>query len=589
MKINLKYFFLLFAITFMVNNSFAKEKKKKKKSETTKTIAPKSKKEEIAIESIYIEGVQANILGNRQEALNKFNEVLRRDTENDAAMFQLAKIYYQAGAVEQCVTYCQRAIKINPNNEYYYVYLAEALGEYGMYSDASKTYESLVKLKPKEYDYYFDWAYMLSQAKLYKESINVLNLVEQKTGISENLIMLKQPLWIQLNKIDEAVSDVEKLIELYPREENYYLNIAEIYEANNLTEKALQTYERLNTKIPESSAALVGIAEIYRKKNDTKKYEDYLSKVFDNKNIDIDNKILAVIPLLEKMGKDSTLNQPVLEMVEMIYKNHPNDIKAISAKADVLYNLDKKEEALEYYKKAIQVNPDSLPGTVWVQSYILAAELEKYDDLILISEKGIQYDDNDAFGYFYNAIAYQQKKQYQKATNSARTGIEIAEKESINNYNKQLKLQMLILLGDVSFELKDYTLMDSAYEAALEIDPNNATLLNNYAYYLTERDMNFEKAERMSKKSNLLVDNNAAFIDTYAWIMFKMKNYKEALKWIEEAISLPGATERPDILEHYGEILYKMGRKSEALQQWKNAIEKGADKHKIDEKIKNAK
>lgn len=589
MKINLKYFFLLFTITFMVNNSFAKEKKKKKKSETTKTIAPKSKNEEIAIESIYIEGVQANILGNRQEALNKFNEVLKRDTENDAAMFQLAKIYYQAGAVEQCVTYCQRAIKINPNNEYYYVYLAEALGEYGMYSDASKTYESLVKLKPKEYDYYFDWAYMLSQAKLYKESINVLNLVEQKTGISENLIMLKQPLWIQLNKIDEAVSDVEKLIELYPREENYYLNIAEIYEANNLTEKALQTYERLNIKIPESSAALVGIAEIYRKKNDTKKYEEYLSKVFDNKNIDIDNKILAVIPLLEKMGKDSTLNQPVLEMVEMIYKNHPNDIKAISAKADVLYNLDKKEEALEYYKKAIQVNPDSLPGTVWVQSYILAAELEKYDDLILISEKGIQYDDNDAFGYFYNAIAYQQKKQYQKATNSARTGIEIAEKESINNYNKQLKLQMLILLGDVSFELKDYTLMDSAYEAALEIDPNNATLLNNYAYYLTERDMNFEKAERMSKKSNLLVDNNAAFIDTYAWIMFKMKNYKEALKWIEEAISLPGATERPDILEHYGEILYKMGRKSEALQQWKNAIEKGADKHKIDEKIKNAK
>jgi tetratricopeptide (TPR) repeat protein len=589
MKINLKYFFLLFAITFMVNNSFAKEKKKKKKSETTKTIAPKSKKEEIAIESIYIEGVQANILGNRQEALNKFNEVLRRDTENDAAMFQLAKIYYQAGAVEQCVTYCQRAIKINPNNEYYYVYLAEALGEYGMYSDASKTYESLVKLKPKEYDYYFDWAYMLSQAKLYKESINVLNLVEQKTGISENLIMLKQPLWIQLNKIDEAVSDVEKLIELYPREENYYLNIAEIYEANNLTEKALHTYERLNTKIPESSAALVGIAEIYRKKNDTKKYEEYLSKVFDNKNIDIDSKILAVIPLLEKMGKDSTLNQPVLEMVEMIYKNHPNDIKAISAKADVLYNLDKKEEALEYYKKAIQVNPDSLPGTVWVQSYILAAELEKYDDLISISEKGIQYDDNDAFGYFYNAIAHQQKKQYQKATNSARTGIEIAQKESINNYNKQLKLQMLILLGDVSFELKDYTLMDSAYEAALEIDPNNATLLNNYAYYLTERDMNFEKAERMSKKSNLLVDNNAAFIDTYAWIMFKMKNYKEALKWIEEAISLPGATERPDILEHYGEILYKMGRKSEALQQWKNAIEKGADKHKIDEKIKTAK
>ena len=156
-------------------------------------------------------------------------------------------------------------------------------------------------------------------------------------------------------------------------------------------------------------------------------------------------------------------------------------------------------------------------------------------------------------------------------------------------FTPQLKLQMLISLGDISFELKNYTRSDSSYEAALEIDPNNATVLNNYAYYLSERDDKLEKAERMSKKSNLLVDNNSAFIDTYAWIMYKMKNYKEALEWMEQAMELPDAVERPELLTHYGDILYKLGQTDKAIEQWEKALQKGGDKTALESKIKNRK
>ena len=156
-------------------------------------------------------------------------------------------------------------------------------------------------------------------------------------------------------------------------------------------------------------------------------------------------------------------------------------------------------------------------------------------------------------------------------------------------YTPQLKLQMLISLGDVAFELKKYETSDSAYDAALEIDPNNATVLNNYAYYLSERNIKLEKAERMSKKSNLLVDNNSAFIDTYAWIMYKMKNYKEALEWMEQAMQIPDSKERAELLSHYGDILYKVGRVDDAMQQWQKAIDKGGDKILLQDKIKNKK
>lgn len=289
------------------------------------------------------------------------------------------------------------------------------------------------------------------------------------------------------------------------------------------------------------------------------------------------------------MGNDTTSQHSVYDMAEMIYKSHPNDVKAICMKADVLYNISKKEEALGEYMKAIYLQPDSIPGTVWVQTYVLAGELQKIDTLIQLSEMGIKADSNDVFGYFYNALAHQQKKQFKAAETSAILGLSKISKNGISIYNNQLRLQLLITLGDVSFELKQYAQMDSAYESALEIDPNNATLLNNYAYYLSERNVNLEKAEKMSKKSNLLEDNNSAFIDTYAWIMYKLKNYKEALVWIEEALSLPEAANRAELLTHYGDILYENGQKEKAIEQWKLALERGGDKILLNKKINDAK
>ena len=578
--------YICFFIFVLVGaNSTLAKGEKKSKSNKNVTASPKATKEILDIQTLFIEALQSDLLGNRKDAISKYNEVLRRDPDNDAAYYELAKLYYQVNDIQQAIVNSQKAIKINPDNEYYYVYLAEALGEAGMFTEASKTYESLIKLKPKEYDYYYDWAYMLSQAKRNDEAINVLNLLENKTGVNEDLIMLKQPLWIQQNKIEEAVKDIDKLINLYPREDLYYINKAEIYSTNNMPAKAISTYENLLKIKPEDADALIGLAELYRKEDNTQKQQQYLNLLFDNPKIGIDDKIMAVIPLVEKMGEDSVYDYSLLDIADKINKNYPNNMKAIATKADVLYNLGKKEEALNEYVKLTTLHADSIPGIIWLHTYMLSGELQKIDTLLEVTRKGIEVDPDDIFGYFYNAVAHQQKKQYQQAAQAAQDGLQRIQKNGLSVYNSQFKLQSLIILGDVSYELKNYATMDSAYEAALEIDPNNATTLNNYAYYLSERDLNLIQAERMSKKANLLEDDNSAFMDTYAWIMYKMKNYKDALIWIEDALKLPDAGERPELLEHYGDILLENGRKTEAVEQWNKALEFGGNKAIIQNKI----
>jgi tetratricopeptide (TPR) repeat protein len=578
----IRYFFLVFIIT-VTAPSFAKNKDKDKGSSNVIT------KKDVEEQALFIEGMQAYILGNSQDATARFNEVLRRDPKNDASLYMLSKIAFEAGNMDKAIEYSQEAIKINPENEYYYQYLAEAKGEKQDFEGASKTYESLIRLKPREYDYYYDWAYMLSKAGKYKDAIDVYNQLEQKTGVQEELIFQKQPLFIKLGKVEESVNDIEKLVKMYPSETRYIGLIGQVYESNKMYDKAIQSYNRILAIDPNNAEALLSLADVYHKKGDIKKHDELIQQVFNNKNIDIDSKILTFIPYIEKLAKDSTMRDDVMKMADMIVATNPGNIKATIARADVLYNVGKKKEAQSEYIKAINIS--DVPQTVWIQLYILDAELEEYDSLIVHAKRGIEKNPKDAFGYFYGALGNQQKKNNSAAADILMRCFDMQRKnkENASIFTPQLKLQMLITLGDVSFELKNYDRSDSSYEAALEIDPNNATVLNNYAYYLSERDDKLEKAEKMSKKSNLLVDNNSAFIDTYAWIMYKMKNYKEALDWMEQAMQLPDALERPELLTHYGDILYKSGQTDKAILQWEKALEKGGDREVLESKIKNRK
>mgnify|MGYP000497865447 CR=1 FL=1 len=158
--------------------------------------------------------------------------------------------------------------------------------------------------------------------------------------------------------------------------------------------------------------------------------------------------------------------------------------------------------------------------------------------------------------------------------------------------DKPLKSQFYSLLGDSYNSLKKYQDSDLAFKKALEIDSNNAVVLNNYAYYVSEREEksaqnnSLEKAKRMSKKSLELEPSSSTFADTYAWILFKMQDYKNAKIWIKKSIEL-GGDKSSVIIEHYGDILIMLGEVDLALEQWNKAKIMGGASEFIDKKIQD--
>jgi Tfp pilus assembly protein PilF len=142
-------------------------------------------------------------------------------------------------------------------------------------------------------------------------------------------------------------------------------------------------------------------------------------------------------------------------------------------------------------------------------------------------------------------------------------------------------------LGDASFYCKDYAQSDKAFEDALKIDADNTYVLNNYAYFLSLRRTNLEKAEKLSKKTIELKPNDRNYMDTYGWILYQQKKYPEAAEWLKTASKLgPG---NPNILEHYGDVLFRLNKPTEALLQWNAARQAGGNSESLNKKIKDKK
>jgi tetratricopeptide (TPR) repeat protein len=212
----------------------------------------------------------------------------------------------------------------------------------------------------------------------------------------------------------------------------------------------------------------------------------------------------------------------------------------------------------------------------------IQAEQNDFEGMLKTSKESLEYFPADPLFYYFNGVSNKWFKNYDVAINSLEIGAEFV----VDNQN--LLLECYSSLADVYHTTKQYKLSDEYYEKVLEIDPNNILVLNNYAYYLSVRKTNLEKAKEMSFRSNELEPNNGTYQDTYAWVLYELKEYELAKEWLLKAL-LNGSDKSAVVVEHYGDILYRLGEVYEALNQWKKAKELGDASEFLDKKIKEGK
>ena len=171
--------------------------------------------------------------------------------------------------------------------------------------------------------------------------------------------------------------------------------------------------------------------------------------------------------------------------------------------------------------------------------------------------------------YFYLGIAYYQQQKYQEALNTYYAGLNIIPKE-----NLPLKSDFYGQIGDIYYQMGQLDQAYKAYDEALKYNDKNVVVLNNYSYFLSLEKKDLKKAERMSALCIMLEPDNATYLDTYAWSFFVQGNYTLAKIYIESALE-KDKTKSAELVDHYGDILFINGDKSNAVEHWINAKENG--------------
>ena len=153
-------------------------------------------------------------------------------------------------------------------------------------------------------------------------------------------------------------------------------------------------------------------------------------------------------------------------------------------------------------------------------------------------------------------------------------------KEAIIYYNQiiskidissQLYAEILYRRGGSYERLGDYVNSDKDLLKSIEINPDDAYVLNYLAYSWLEREYEIDLSLQMLEKAYAKRSNDPYIIDSIGWAYYLINDYVKAENFIKRAVEL--MPEDPTVNDHYGDILWKLDRKIQARYFWKNVLD----------------
>ena len=532
-------------------------------------------------DALYVDAIKARMLNDTKQEEELLRQVIKEKPQEPAPYYDLAQLSRKQKKLDQAEQLIKKAIELDGENAWYQVAYGEILEGQNKVKEAAAVFSALAQKQKYNKDYLFNAARLSEKAGDYKGAIALLDQLIQRIGSEEVILMQKQQLHLRMNDLEGAVKVAKQLIDQNPREGRYYANLADLYESNNQGDKAIEIYQKALKDFPNDPSIQYGLAEYYRKKKDMAKYDEYIRKAILNREFDDETQTTILFSYLQELNADSVRKKESLGITEQLAAQHPENPQILTLFGEVLLENDSTARAVEQFKKALAIDPARF--NVWQRLMFTYTDRKDADSLIKYSEKAMRYFPNQAMVHYLNGIGHYNKKTYPAAIKSINRAIDLKPED-----NAALLSDMYTSLGDIYNTTKDHKQSDSSYEKSLRLNPKNPTVLNNYAYYLSERGIRLDDAEKMSKESLELRPGEATFLDTYGWILYKQGKYEGAKKYIEDALKANPEADGT-LWEHLGDIYFKLGDANKAVENWKKAKEKGTENTQIDKKIQDRK
>ncbi len=526
-------------------------------------------------EYLFIEGIKQRTLGNPDEAIKIFSRCLEIDPKSSAALYEMANIHVSKGDFQSSMMMCEKAVSLNPDNIYYHLLLVKIYVQNKVYDKASNEYEALLRLSPDSQEYKFQQAAVLAMGGKTDEALAIYNKLEASLGLIEPIAIGKQQLYLQQGNKNAAYAEIEELIKLNPAETKYYGLLADMFLTDKNREKALENYNKILSIDPEDGFVHLSLANFYLESKEFSKAFDHIILAFKNPNLELETKA-QMFMLLSQPSPNKLSDEQQLQLIDILIKAHPDDERPRSLLVDYFLGKKQTKDARKQLLLILDMNKDNY--IYWERLLLIDNDLQDWKTLCEDSNKALEYFPDQPVIYLLNSVGLLQLKQYDALLSLLDSG------EAHAKNNQKILSQLNTYRGEAYYNKKDFNAAFNAFEKGISQDPQNYMAMNNYAYYLSLKGERLDTAEKLSGSVIQANPDNATYLDTYAWVLFRKKDFKLAKFYMESALSKV-TDESAILIEHYGDILFFLDDKQHALEQWKKSLGMGNDSKVLKEKI----
>lgn len=517
---------------------------------------------------LFIEAKTFELKDNYLAAIDKYNAALKIE-KSAGIYFALSKLYSNVTQHQKSLEFGLEAIKLNPGNLDYKEHVSDTYIILGDYANALKYLKDISAARPDDINILYNIGRMYEAIKQPSEAIKYYENITENYQYDETVLIRMADIYESYNDFANTAAVVEKLLTLNPTDLNLKYSAAATYVKIPDYDNAIRIYEEILSTNPNNRDVQTEVIKLYFRQNRNNEAFEKYSKLINKDSIDFMTKMDVAIAFMQASAEDKEALSVSRNILENMQASYPGEWMP----EFYLAYMEAKENPEEAERKFSQLLARvDTSAELYVQVGFFFFEQRKFKPALDIFKDGAARFPNDFRLNYLTGNTYYSLGQNRDALPYLEKALDVNPSD----------LNVLSNLGLVYDDLQMNAETDRLYEQAFKYHPDNILLLNNYAYHLSERGERLQEAKEMSKKTIDKEPNNASYLDTYGWILYKMKDYKNAAIYIERAVK-QGKNEV--LLDHLGDIYEAMEEIVKALKYWNEALQMNPDNEKIKNKI----
>lgn len=452
----------------------------------------------------------------------------------------------------------------------------------GSRDEALKVWTTLDSIYPHKMEVSYKLAEALASSgdsSKIARAIGVYDRIEKTQGKNIPLTTSKIRAFLSSQDTASIYKEVYSLLKSAPHSVENNVFAGNVFAMFSDNDSALTYFDKACDLDSTSGLAYYSRANFYKSIGDSVNYDKEVFRALSRESLELDAKLELLTGYIRELYDDPSQQGRIQELFATLLDQHPHEVDIHDLYCSYLIAIEDYAGAAEQLGYALDIDPSSEERWRTLLSLYMQA-----DDYAKSAEKGetaLRYHPSSAMIYLMLGTDYNLMKEYDKALSNLNKAMELTD-----SVDYEAVSQIMSSMGDVYYAKGDRDSAFVYYDKAISIDPDNLLALNNCAYYLAVEGRDLDKAEEMSARTIKERPDDATSLDTYAWVMFRKKNYTEAMAYIDKAIA---NSEDPseELYHHAGDIYFMNGEPQKALEFWEKALALDPDNELLQRKVKH--